>query len=62
MNNKEKSITNRENELTPAALAEELFPLMKDYFIGKFSLNENIISCEFESGGRFKIIVEKINK
>ena len=54
-----------ENEMKSEAigeedLANELLPIMRDFFAGKFTCDGNVLQCVFRNGEQFRIIVNKI--
>ncbi len=59
MNSNEEKLTSTDKEIDAVSLAEELYPLMKDYFVGEFSREGNAITCVFGKEQRFKIIIDK---
>lgn len=45
--------------IKPSALAEEILPLMEEYFQGHFLNLENVIMCSFPNRQKFRISIDR---
>lgn len=50
----------KEKHFTGASFTEEILPLLADYFVGEFKLDQIVIICSFENGQKFKLKVDEI--
>lgn len=53
MNSVEKEI------IKPIELLQEIEPLLKEYFIGGFEIEEGAIILSFKNGQRFRLVIEE---
>ena len=52
----------KEAPFDATSLAAEINPLIDDYFVGEFKLQDNKIVCKFLNGQKFNIIVEDVKE
>ena len=50
----DKDAVNEEN-ITPLQLLQEIQPLLKEYFIGDFEIEDNALNMTFKNGQTFKL-------
>ena len=43
--------------INPLQLLQEIEPLLKEYFIGKFEVENNALNMTFENGQKFKLVI-----
>ena len=55
-----KKYAANEGIITPLQLLQEIEPLLKEYFIGDFEIENNSIKMHFENGQTFKINICEI--
>lgn len=46
----------KEKRFSATDLIKEIQPLLEEYFLGKFTFEENALCCEFPNGQKIKII------
>lgn len=49
----------KKNNIGAEELAEELLPVLRDFFAGKFTCEANVLHCALFGGRQFKITVEE---
>ena len=45
----------KEKNISPIQLLQEIEPLLKEYFIGEFEIENNALSMKFKNGQTFKL-------
>ena len=55
-------ILTAENEgtITPVQLLQEIQPLLEDYFIGKFKIENNALNLSFKNGQTFRLVIGEV--
>ena len=51
-----------EKSITKENLLKEILPLMKEYFIGKFKIENGVIKMSFMDGKKFVLTVHEANE
>ena len=66
MSNKSKKNTanevfaEKEVNITPVQLLQEIEPLLKEYFIGDFEVKNNALNLSFKNGQYFKLKIFEV--
>lgn len=61
MDRLEKELAKFDREYTEEEIAQELMPVICDYFIALYDMKGNEIEMSFHSGQKFKITVTQCN-
>ncbi len=51
-----------EKNITPLQLLQEIQPLLKEYFIGNFKIENSAITMRFFNGNKFRLTVGEVVK
>ena len=46
--------------ITPLQLLQEIEPLLKEYFIGEFEIENNVLNMKFQNGQTFKLKIGEV--
>ena len=46
--------------ITPLQLLQEIAPLLEEYFIGEFEIENNALSMKFQNGQLFKLKIGEV--
>lgn len=57
---KMNELLKKEERIEAHEIAEQLLPIMKDFFVGEFCVDDNSLQCSFLNGDKFKITVYPI--
>ena len=49
-----------EESISPLQLLQEIQPLLKEYFIGNFKIENNAIKMRFLNGDKFNLTIGKV--
>lgn len=60
-NSAENLSAENEGNITPLQLLQEIQPLLKEYFIGDFEIQNNALKMTFLNGQIFELSVEEAN-